>query len=190
VGRHSTDTEVGADWRSDRVGSARRGENPMVLGRMRSGWAVIGDTQFLPGYCVLLSDDALFTAESADMTDMTGTDGADHLTDLPRAARADFLIDVGLLGEAMMAACNGLDPSLRRLNYEILGNTDHYLHAHIYPRYGWEPDELLRDPVSRGYPSDRWTSPRDAYAEEHEPLRDAIAAELARVMAEAYGPLG
>ena len=174
MGRHSTDSDLGVDWRSDRIGSARRGENPMVLGRMRSGWAVIGDTQFLPGYCVLLSDH----------------DGADHLTDLPRAARTDFLTDLGLLGEAVMAACNGLDPSLRRLNYEILGNTDHYLHAHVYPRYGWEPDELLGGPVSRGYPADRWTSPRDAYAEEHEPLREAIAAQLARIMAEAYGPLG
>ena len=141
----------------------------MVLGRMRSGWAVIGDTQFLPGYCVLLSD-------SADV---------DHLTDLPRAQRTQFLTDMGLLGEAVMAACNGLDPSFRRLNYEILGNTDHYLHAHVFPRYGWEPDELLDGPVWR-YPRDRWTSPRDAYGEDNEPLREAITAELARITAEAY----
>jgi diadenosine tetraphosphate (Ap4A) HIT family hydrolase len=173
MGRHSSDLGVGADWRLDRIGAARRGENPMVLAKMRTGWAVIGDTQFLPGYCVLLSD----------------TDGANHLTDLPRAARADFLADMGLLGEAVMAACNGLDPSLRRINYDVLGNTDQYLHAHVFPRYGWEPAELLPVPVFR-YPPDRWTSPRDAYSEEHEPLREAITAELVRIMAEAYGHLG
>ena len=44
-------------------------------------------------------------------------------------------------------------------------------------------------PVFR-YPPDRWTSPRDAYSEEHEPLREAITAELVRIMADAYGPLG
>lgn len=172
MGRHSTDPLGGfdPDWRVDRLGTARRGENPMVLAKMRSGYAVIGDTQFLPGYCVLLCD----------------VDEVSHLTDLPRPARTDFLADMGLLGEAVMAACNGVDPSLSRLNYEILGNTDrHYLHAHIFPRYSWEPPELLTGPVW-AYPRDRWTSPRDAYAEEHEPLREAITKELHRVMHEAY----
>jgi hypothetical protein len=44
-----------ADWRADRVDAAERGENPTVLRRMRSGFAVIGDSQFLPGYCLLLA---------------------------------------------------------------------------------------------------------------------------------------
>ena len=141
----------------------------MVLAKMRSGYAVMGDTQFLPGYCVLLSD----------------VDGADHLTDLSRSQRAEFLFDMSLLGEAVMSACNSLDPSLRRINYEILGNTDAYLHAHVFPRYGWEPEELLTGPVWL-YPPDRWTSPRDAYSDEHEPLREAITSQLLRVMGEAY----
>jgi diadenosine tetraphosphate (Ap4A) HIT family hydrolase len=167
VGRHSTtEDDVLGDWRLDRVGAARRGENPMVLARMRSGWAVIGDTQFLPGYCLLLSD----------------IDGANHLTDLPRADRDEFLADMGTLGEAVAAACTSLDPSFRRINYEILGNTDQYLHAHLFPRYEWEPEELRSGPVWH-YPHDRWTSPRDAYAEEHEPLREAITAEIHRLLA-------
>jgi hypothetical protein len=32
-----------SDWRDDRVGAARRGENPTVLARLRTGFAVIGD---------------------------------------------------------------------------------------------------------------------------------------------------
>jgi diadenosine tetraphosphate (Ap4A) HIT family hydrolase len=166
MGRHSIPSPDGLlDWRADRVGAARRGENPMVLARMRSGWAVMGDTQFLPGYCLLLSD----------------VDGANHLSDLPAPQRDVFLSDMGRLGEAVLLACTGLDPSLRRINYEILGNTDRYLHAHVWPRYGWEDPELLSGPVWM-YPADRWTSPRDAYAEEHEPLRQAISEQLARLL--------
>jgi diadenosine tetraphosphate (Ap4A) HIT family hydrolase len=166
VGRHSTSpSDDLTDWRSDRVGSARRGENPMVLAKMRSGWAVMGDTQFLPGYCLLLSD----------------VDGADHLTDLAEDQRVEFLRDMARLGEAMVEACTGLDPSFRRVNYEILGNEYRHLHAHLYPRYAWEPAELLSVPVAR-YPRDRWTSPRDAYSEEHEPLRQALTEALARLL--------
>ncbi len=36
-------------WKQDRIGTAQRGENPTTLLRMRSGFAFIGDSQFLPG---------------------------------------------------------------------------------------------------------------------------------------------
>jgi hypothetical protein len=39
------------------VVAALRGENPMVMARMPSGFAVIGDTQHLPGYSLLLCGD-------------------------------------------------------------------------------------------------------------------------------------
>jgi hypothetical protein len=45
------------DRRTDRIGAALRGENPTVLRRLRAGFAVIGDVQFLPGYSVLLVDE-------------------------------------------------------------------------------------------------------------------------------------
>jgi hypothetical protein len=48
---------VTPDWRADRVGSALRGQNPTVLTRLDTGFAVMGDTQFLPGYAVLLTAD-------------------------------------------------------------------------------------------------------------------------------------
>jgi hypothetical protein len=87
------------DRRGDRIEAARRGENPTVLRRLRSGWAVIGDHQRLPGYCLLLHDGE-----------------ADHLTDLPRPQRTVFLEDLALLGEAVMIACTRLDPELWRVN--------------------------------------------------------------------------
>jgi hypothetical protein len=74
-----------ADWREDRIGSALRGDNPTVLARMPAGFAVIGDVQWLPGYCVLLADDPSVT----------------RLSDLPRSARLEFLDSMERLGDAV-----------------------------------------------------------------------------------------
>ena len=41
---------------AERVALARGGRNPYVIARLPSGWAVMGDVQFLPGYCLLLAD--------------------------------------------------------------------------------------------------------------------------------------
>ena len=46
---------VNDNWKKDRIASAHRGENPMVLAKLNSGFAVIGDAQFLPGYSLLLT---------------------------------------------------------------------------------------------------------------------------------------
>ena len=100
-----TETEA---WKADRIGSARAGTNPTVLARLTRSYAVMGDTQFLPGYCVLLVD----------------TPGVDRLTDLPKRQRREFLEDMDTLGEAVETACRVTDPGFRRMNYEILGNTD------------------------------------------------------------------
>lgn len=95
------------DWRMDRIGAALRGENPTVLRRLESGFAVIGDVQFLPGYSVLLVDEP----------------GVQRLSDLPKAKRPAFLSDMDQLGEVVERACRRLDPDFRRVNLEILGNT-------------------------------------------------------------------
>lgn len=148
------------DWRSDRVGTARQGKNLTVLGRMRTGWAAIGDYQRLPGYTVLLYDG-----------------DADQLLDLPRDDQIGFLADLALLGEAVAAACSALDPAFARLNYEVLGNAYHHLHGHIRARYQWESDELRRGPVWR-YPD--LTDEAYQLDQRHDRLREAIATELDR----------
>lgn len=156
-----------SDFRLDRVGSAERGENPMVMSRMASGFAVIGDTQFLPGYTVLLASPQV-----------------EKLTDLDHPARRAFLFDMSLVGEALERVC--APDGLVRVNYEILGNTDTFLHAHIFPRYSWEEPERLRKPVFL-YPPDRWTDPRYQYNEtEHGELRERIRQAL--VALEGPGP--
>lgn len=150
------------DWRHDRIGSAHRGENPTVLRRLEAGFAVIGDRQFLPGYSVLLTDDPAVT----------------RLSDLPPARRIAYLTDLERFAEAVERACTRLDPAFRRVNIEILGNTDPYLHAHIWPRYDWEPAELVRMPVWRYQDEECWRGERHALAPRHDGLRAAIAQEL------------
>jgi diadenosine tetraphosphate (Ap4A) HIT family hydrolase len=77
------------DWKKDRIGSALRGENPTVLARMKSGFAVIGDPQFLPGYCLLIAYPKV-----------------NSLNDLSLEQRKDFLLDMSLLGDAISDVCS------------------------------------------------------------------------------------
>ena len=155
------------DWRHDRIGSALRGENPTVLAQLPGGFAVIGDVQWLPGYCVLLSHDP----------------SAERLSDLPRAGRLAFLASMERLGEAVEQACSRVDPGFRRVNLEILGNTDPFLHAHVWPRYDWEPAELVGRPVWL-YPAERWSDPATRLGPQHDDVRAAITDRLAALDAQ------
>jgi hypothetical protein len=73
-----------------------------------------------------------------------------------------------------------LDPAFRRVNLEILGNTDPFLHAHVWPRFDWEPAELMARPVWL-YPRERWSDKRHALGPQHDVLREAISEELDRL---------
>lgn len=155
---------MGDDWRTDRIGSALRGENPAVLRRLDAGFAVIGDVQFLPGYSVLLVDDPK----------------VERLSELPKARRLSFLSDMDALGEAVERASRRMDAAFRRVNLEILGNADGFLHAHVWPRFAWESTDLVSKPVWL-YPRDRWTDEQYALGPRHDPLRRAIGDELDRL---------
>ncbi|MEW1960161.1 diadenosine tetraphosphate hydrolase [Kineococcus sp. NPDC059986] len=129
--------------------------------RLPAGFAVIGDAQWLPGYSLLLTDDPTAT----------------RLSDLPRPQRLAFLSSMELLAEAVEQACAEADEAFLRVNLEILGNADPFLHAHIWPRYEWEPPQLRRRPVWL-YPRERWTDPVTALGVEHNGLRAGITAHL------------
>ena len=145
------------DWRADRIGSALRGENPTVLARLPASFAVMGDPQWLPGYCVLLTDDPR----------------VQRLSTLSRPQQTDYLASLALLGEAVERACADHDASFRRVNLEILGNADPFLHAHVWPRYDWEPPELVTRPVWL-YPEQKWRDPGTALG----PAQDALRASI------------
>lgn len=159
---------VGRDG-PDPLAAALAGEHPGVVAKLRSGYVALSDSQYLPGRCTLLSD----------------ADRAEHLTDLPRPARNQFQADLGLLGEALMAACAAWDPAFSRLDYEIVANPWRHLEAHVFPRYSWEPVELRDGPVWR-HPDDQWADPQHALGPRQDRLVEAIARELSRVLAEAY----
>ena len=152
---------MSSDWRRDRVGAALRGDNPTVLRRLQAGFAVIGDVQFLPGYSVLITD----------------CPGVDRLTDLPRARRLEFLDDMERLGEAVQRVCTRRDPAFRRLNLEILGNHDAFLHAHVWPRYEWEDADLRRRPIWL-YQSRCWSDATTVLGAQHDGLRADLVDEL------------
>lgn len=149
------------DWRAERVQSAIDGRNPTVLAELEASYAVIGDVQFLPGYSLTL----------------TKVPGVDRLSDLPRHERVRFLADVDLLADAVETVCARLDAAYRRINVEILGNTDAFLHCHIWPRYEWESADLVGKPVWL-YPAERWRDPTTALGSQHDELRGALTAEV------------
>ncbi|WP_437584496.1 HIT family protein [Paramicrobacterium sp. CJ85] len=155
------------DWRDDRIGSAARGENPTVIAELTSGYAVIGDVQFLPGYCVLLGRDP----------------DARALADMPRKARVQFLADADLLATAVELACRESDSGFRRVNLEVLGNTDAFVHAHVWPRYDWEPSHLVSKPVWL-YDPTNWSNPASALGSQHARLRASITRALSSLAGE------
>ena len=58
-----------------RVAEAHAGENPTVLCQMLCGWAVIGNQQFIPGYCLLLADPVVPDLNSLAAAQCAGMDG-------------------------------------------------------------------------------------------------------------------
>ncbi|MFH8791037.1 hypothetical protein [Streptomyces sp. NPDC017941] len=97
-----------------------------------------------------------------------------------RAKRLSFLSDMDLLGEAVERVCRQRDPEFRRINLEILGNTDPFLHAHVWPRFAWEPAEVVGKPVWL-YPREQWSDERFGLGPQHDELRQAIGSELDRL---------
>lgn len=108
-----------------RVQLCRDGAYEKCISRMSSGWAVMGDVQFLEGYCLLLPDPVV-----------------PHLNAMTTDQRQLFLLDMAKLGDAVLAVTGAA-----RINYEMLGNLEPALHAHVFPRFNDEAEELRTAPV-------------------------------------------
>ncbi|MEO6185072.1 MAG: HIT domain-containing protein [Steroidobacteraceae bacterium] len=103
-----------------RVQRLRAGEDAGLIARMPSGWAVLGEQQFLRGYALLLPDPVV-----------------DTFNDLAPALRAQVMHDAGALGDALLAVTGAL-----RINYAIFGNLEPALHIHVVPRFADESATL------------------------------------------------
>ncbi len=138
-----------------RVDSLRAGDDAAFVARLASGWAVLGERQVLPGYCLLLPDPVVPT-----------------LNALQGAPRATFLADMAALGDAVLAVTGAA-----RINYAIFGNLDPALHAHVIPRYHDEPPALR---TAQPWAYD-WNAAPAFDPDQHRDLRDRIHAALARL---------
>lgn len=96
------------------------GADPACIARLKSGWAVLGEQQFLRGYALLLPDPVVGT-----------------LNELHGSARAQVLSDAALLGDAVLEVTGAL-----RINYAVFGNLEPALHVHVVPRYANEDASL------------------------------------------------
>jgi diadenosine tetraphosphate (Ap4A) HIT family hydrolase len=139
-----------------RVELARRGLSPQMICRLKSGWAVLGDSQFIAGYSLLLADPVV-----------------PSLNDLAPDRRAQFLLDMTAIGDALLAATDAY-----RINYEILGNTEAALHVHIFPRRMSEPGEYRFGPVFAYPKAERESRPFDPARDDRllRSLRDFLKA--------------
>lgn len=137
-----------------RVELCREGTYNKCIGKMASGWAVMGDVQFLRGYCLLLPDPVV-----------------PHLNAMNHEQRQCFLLDMARLGDAVLKVTNAV-----RINYEMLGNLEPALHAHVFPRFDTEPDSLKTAPVW----SYDWTSAPEFNEQKDQELLNSIRSELSR----------
>ena len=138
-----------------RVDALRAGNDPTFVARLASGWAVLGERQVLPGYCLLLPDPVV-----------------PALNALTGAARSEFLGDMAALGDAVLTVTHAV-----RINYAIFGNLDPALHAHVIPRYHDEPAGLR---TAQPWAYD-WDVAPAFDPDQHRDLRDRIHAALARI---------
>lgn len=134
------------------VEAARQGALPRLIARMPSGWAVLGDPQITRGYCLLLPDPVV-----PDLNALTGD------------KRRQFLEDMARLGDVVLQVTGA-----ERINYEILGNVEPALHAHIIPRHTSEAPEQRQQPV---WLHD-WSAAVPFDVDAHRQLRARIAAAL------------
>ena len=86
---------------------------------------MLGDPQITRGYSLLLPDPVVT-----------------HLNALTGDQRRQFLDDMARLGDAVLAITGA-----ERINYEILGNVEPALHAHVIPRHANEAPDLRTKPV-------------------------------------------
>lgn len=96
-----------------RTSLIKKGENRFFVKELESGYVVLGDYQYFKGYTLLLSKFHV-----------------NELHKLKKKDRTQFLEDMALVAEAVYKAFKP-----KKLNYELLGNTDSHLHWHIFPRY-------------------------------------------------------
>ena len=136
------------------VERCRAGDYPPAVGRLSSGWLVIGERQVLPGYCLLLPDPVV-----PDLNALHGN------------ARHEFMAEMCLVGDALLAVTDAV-----RINYAIFGNVEPALHAHLFPRHADEPERIR---TLQPWALDWHAAPIFSQSK-HQELKDRLTQELRR----------
>jgi diadenosine tetraphosphate (Ap4A) HIT family hydrolase len=97
----------------DRINLIKEGKNKYFVKEMKSGYVVLCDFQYFYGYTIFLSKIH-----------------AEELHKLEKTEKELFLKEMTMVAEAVIKAFNP-----KKLNYELLGNSDSHLHWHLIPRY-------------------------------------------------------
>ena len=140
-----------------RVDRIRAGEDPELLARMPSGWAILGKYQPEPlrGCCMLLPDPVVASPN-----------------DLTEPQRAAFFCDLVRIGDAVLGVTGA-----ERINYLVLCNQVPELHGHCVPRFANEdPTKRLLGPFEAyDFAAARIADARGADRELHGALARALA---------------
>ncbi len=101
----------------ERIKLIKQGRNPYFVAELKTGYVVMGDYQFFRGYTLFLCKEH-----------------KNELHELPTAFRRQYLWEMSQVAEAIYRAFHP-----KKLNYELLGNTDMHIHWHIFPRHSNDP---------------------------------------------------
>ena len=105
------------------IENIKQSKNPYFVTELKTGYVVLGHNQYYKGYSLFFSKIH-----------------AEELHQLDHELKKQFLLDMTLLAEAIYKSFKP-----KKLNYELLGNTESHLHWHIIPRY--KKDILPKIPV-------------------------------------------
>jgi hypothetical protein len=120
----------------ERVELAKQGMSPAVIGRVGRSWEIHNLSLATVCCCRIRS-----FPRSTIYQPMTG---------------AQFLLDMTGIGDALL-----VNTDAYRINYEILGNSEPALHAHIFPRRMTDPDRYRGGPVFNYPKAERESRPFD-----------------------------
>ena len=137
----------------DRIYKIGAGTNPYFVAELETGYVVVGDFQFFRGYTLFLCKQHV-----------------GELHDLEVSTKLLFLKEMSEVAEAVY---RGFQP--RKLNYELLGNSEPHLHWHFFPRYDSDP---TRGPVWQVDKAIRYAERARPNPEELLVLKDILLAEL------------
>lgn len=99
-----------------RISQIKTNKNKYFVKELKTGYVVLSDYQFYKGYTLFLSKKHVNELHKLDKT------------------RFSYLHEMALVAEAVYKTFNP-----KKLNYELLGNTNEHLHWHIIPRYKNDP---------------------------------------------------